>query len=277
MERSGRELCLVHANCQGEPLELLLGASPEFRARWHIRHYTNYTKKLVPAEDLKNATLFLYQHLGPEWEAVSSETLLGALNPKAVSLCIPNMFFKGYWPFWSSAGPMNFADALLEKLYASGAGKPEILKIYLHGDVTKMTDIDAVLAETLRVEEAKERRCDVKTAAFVAAHWQKRRLFQTVNHPGEELLLLMAQGILARLGLPLLDAETCASFQYGYEGFQLPIHPQVAAHLGLPFGGEETAYPVFGRYMTFAQYVSRYIDCRMNGFEDSFLAYLQVI
>lgn len=277
MERDHRELCLLHANCQGEPLALLLAASPEFSSRWRIRHYTNYTRETIPDEDRGKATLLLYQYLGPEWNELSSGELLAKLPPSAVSLCIPNMFFTGYWPFWTSGGPMDFADSLLDALCASGAGKPEILKVYLHGDIANMTDMDAVVEKTLRVEREKEMRCDVKTADFVAENWRKRPLFQTVNHPGEELLLLAARGILARLSLPPLAEAVCAAFTYDYEGFHLPIHPKAGERFTLPFVREDTQYPVFGRSMTFAQYVSRYIDCRLNGLEDSFLAYLQLV
>ena len=277
MEQDHRELCLLHANCQGEPLALLLRSSPEFSVRWRVRHYTNYTREAIPTEDIAGATLFLYQHLGADWDEFSSAALLGAVNPDAVSLCIPNMFFKGYWPFWTNDSPMDFADVLLEKLLASGAGKPEIIKIYLHGTVTNMMNVDAVVAETLRIETDKEERCDIKTAAFIAQNWKERRLFQTVNHPGEELLLMTAQEILARLGLPPLSDEICAAFKYDYEGFHLPIHPKVASYFGLAFADESMEYLVFGKKMTFAQYVSRYIDCRLNGFEDSFLGYLQLV
>lgn len=276
MRPDTRELCIIHANCQGEPLTRLLEFSPEFSARWRVRHYTNYTREAIPAEALGSATLFLHQHLGREWGAFASERLCAALRSGARSLCVPNMFFKGYWPFWTHAGPMDFADSLLDKLCASGAGKPEILAVYL-GRAPGMADAEAVAGESLRIEREKEMRCDVATAHFVAENWRKRRLFQTVNHPGEELLILTAQGILSHLGLPPLSEDVCASFSYDYEGFHLPIHPGISARLGLAFAGEGTLYPVFGREMSFSQYVSRYVDCRLNGFEDSFLGYLQLV
>ncbi|MDL2210885.1 hypothetical protein LJC26_08820, partial [Desulfovibrio sp. OttesenSCG-928-O18] len=260
MEHSHLEDCVLHANCQGEPLALLLGLSPEFAARWRIRQYTNYTRDAIPDSVLQNATLFLYQHLGPEWGDISSEALLQKTGPGTASVCIPNMFFKGYWPLWTSDSPMDFGDTLLDRLYLSGAGKPEILRIYLHGDMKKLADPAGVLAKTLATEREKERYCDVKTAAFVEENWRKTRLFQTVNHPDVPLLLHAAQGILRHLGLAPLPEAVCAEFSYGYEGFDLPIHPQVAAFHGLPFAGEDTEYPVFGRRMTFTQYISRYID-----------------
>ena len=277
MNADFREDCVLHANCQGEPLARLLMASPEFAARWRVHVYTNYTRDAIPDAVLKNATLFLYQHLGPEWEEVSSEALLARTGPATRPVCIPNMFFLGYWPFWTNDSPMEFGDFFLDKLFEAGAGKPEILRIYLHGDVSKMADLEGGVRHTLEMEFAKEERCAVKTAAFVAENWKKTRLFQTVNHPDKPLLLHTAQGLLDHLGLAPLPHAACDAFAYAYEGFDLPIHPKVAAFHGLPFAGDETQYPVFGRTMTFARYISRYIDCRVNHMEDTFLGYLQMV
>ena len=272
-----RELCLLHANCQGEPLALLLAACPEFSRRWRIVQYTNYTKDAIPEDALRTATLFLYQHLGPEWMELASESLLARLSPAAASVSIPNMFFKGYWPFWRGEGPIAFSDALLDKLIDAGAAKPEILRVYLHGSLPKTVDMAASLAETLTLERAKERWCFIPVVDFVERHWRDRMLFHTVNHPGRELLVYAANSILACLGLPPVPEAFAASFVPEYADFDLPIHPAVAAFHGLAFAGEDQEYEVFGRRMTFARYISRYIDCRVNKLEDDFLGYLQVV
>ena len=277
MHHDTRETCVLHANCQGEPLARLLAASPVFSRRWNVVHYTNYTGESIPQDVLGRATLFLYQYMGPEWEESGSERLLARLNPKAGAVCIPNMFFLGYWPFWTNKSPMDFGDYFLDRLYESGAGKPEMLRIYLHGKVERMADLDAVVRDTLRMEKTKEERCAVKTVGFVEANWRAMRLFQTVNHPDVPLLLHAAGGILDYLGCGGLPDGIRESFSYAYEGFYLPVHPGVAAYHCLGFAGETVEYPVFGRSMTFAQYVSRYIDCRMNNMEKEFLAYLQLV
>ena len=272
-----REDCVLHANCQGEPLARLLLASPEFAARWRIHLYTNYTRDAIPEPLLRNATLFLYQHLSPEWGDIASDRLLALTGPRTRPVCIPNMFFQGYWPFWTNKSPMDFGDTVLDKLYEAGADKAAILRVYLYGDVRKMADLDAVARETLATEAAKEEYCAVKTAGFVTENWKKIRLFQTVNHPDTPLLLHVTQNLLAHLGLPPLTNDVCEGFSFDYEGFVLPIHPKVAEYHGMPFAEESTEYPVFGRTMTFSRYVSRYIDCRMNSLEDGFLGFLQMV
>ena len=95
-------ICILHANCQGGPLTRLLRLSPAFSRRWDILHITNYDRSPVPSDALEHCSLFLYQHLGPQWGDLASENLLSRLPRNAVSLCLPNLFFMGYWPFWTS-------------------------------------------------------------------------------------------------------------------------------------------------------------------------------
>lgn len=280
-----QKLCLLHANCQGEELAALLVRSPAFTRAYRLVRYTNYTREPLRQEDLADCDIFLYQHLGPAWGDVSSEALLQRLRPGALALRIPNPLFKGYWPFWTNKSPIAFGDSLLDRLIDEGAPKTAILRIYLHGDIRAFMDLRAAFDQSIAIEEEKERDTCVKTVGYVLRHWKRRRLFHTINHPGGDLLLLLANGILEALGLPPLhrsavqtpDAAVGAPFLPSYIDFDLPIHPQVAAFHGLAFGGPDSEYTVFSRRMTFEQYVSRYIDCRLNSLEKDFVSYLHLV
>ena len=124
-----KPLCLIHANCQGDELEALLLASPEFRRAYRLERYTNYTREVIPAQSLAECSLFLYQSLGGEWGDLSSETLLTRLPKSASSLRIPGLFFNGCWPLWTSDSPIDFGDQLLDRLLAENTSKPVILQI----------------------------------------------------------------------------------------------------------------------------------------------------
>ena len=157
-----------------------------------------------------------------------------------------------------------------------------IIKIYLNGDIRTFVDLQESLEETIATERRKEAGTCVQTVDFILNHWKKQCMFYTINHPGKELLVHVAQGILASLDLPsLTEAEiatvTAKGYFPSYADFELPIHPQVAAFHNLDFGGPDQVYTVFGRPMTFGQYISRYIDCRLNGLENDFVSYLQLV
>jgi hypothetical protein len=277
-----KRLCVLHANCQGDELARLLGASAAFGRAFRLERYTNYTREIIPEASFAGCDVFVYQHLGAHWGEFSSESLLGRIPAKAVSLCLPNMLFKVYWPFWTSDGPISFSDTLLDRLIAEEIPKDVILRLYLHTDIRRFIDLREALEETVSREREKERRCFMGTVDAVLAHWKRLQLFHTVNHPGTFLLEHVAGGLLEALGLPPLTAEERASAAGAetfpsYADFDLPIHPRVAAEYGLSFGGPEHAYTIFGRPMTFAQYVSRYIDCRRAGMDADFLGYLQLV
>lgn len=275
-EDAVKRLCILHANCQGDPLAFLLAASPEFSALYAIRRFVNYRREPIPDELLEQCSLFLFQPLGEAWDELASSRLTERLSPGARCLQLPNMFFKGYWPFWTNAATLDFGDSFLDHLVEQGLSQAEAMHIYLHGKLDAKFDLDAIAAETLAREEKKERLAAVKTADFVAAHWRDRQLFTSVNHPAPELIIRMADGILAELDLPPVPEAARRACPPCDTDFDLPIHPAVGRHFGLPFVFEARQYNVFGRLMTFAEYTVCYIDCRLRGL-DNFIAYLHLV
>ena len=151
-----RKLCLMHANCQGDELERLLTASQAFSRVYRLIRRTNYTRERITDQELAACDLFLYQHLNETWGEFSSASLLRRLSPSATALCIPNLMFRGYWPFWTNLSPIDFGDSLLNRLIDEGAPKPVILRIYLHGNIQTFVDLQASLEETIAVERQKE-------------------------------------------------------------------------------------------------------------------------
>jgi hypothetical protein len=276
------KICLLHANCQGEELETLLNASRSFSSACRIVRRVNYTRESLLQEDLDSCALFLYQHLGAHWGGLSSEALIRRLPLAARSLRIPNMFFKGYWPFWTASGPISFGDSILNRLLDEGNPKEVILDVYLRGKAEAFADFRAAVDESLAATEADDPENVFGLSAYIREHWKTRMLFHTVNHPGAELLMLTADALLRRLGFPPLSGDERAGVRRrglfpSYADFDLPVHPAAAAFHGLAFAGPGAFFNIFGRRMSFGQYVSRYIDCRLAGLEDMFTGYLQIV
>ncbi len=271
-----RKLCLLHANCQGDEYEALLRLTPGFNEEWELYRFTNYTREPVPDELLRRADLFIYQHLEDKWGELASETMLKRLKPKAGSLCLPNMFFKGVWPFWVGQAPIDYGDYFLEKLIASGAEKAVILRLYLHNDLSTKFDLQGSLEETLHYEEKKEERCFCRTMPLLRQYWRHEAMFHTVNHPGKRLITYVYGEICRELGLTNLNEDLLDKFQLSYADFELPIHPQVAAFFNLEYVTAGSKFNIYGRPMSFVQYISRYIDCRKNNV-DNFIGYLQIV
>lgn len=277
-----QELCILHANCQGMPLAKLLLAAPGFRARWHVRGVLNYKREPLTDAHLAEATLFLYQNLTAKWEMLASENVLQRLSPTATAVCVPNPFFKGYWPFWTNRDAngkvQRFADIYLERLFAMGLTPGEALHLYLNRPLRGKYDLDALLEESWALEAERESPCAFQTLPWVLARWRTERLFTTINHPCPDLLRFMADNVLEVLGFPPLTDADIAGVGLNAPGallcdpspeevFEMPIHPQVAANFGLPFGGPETRYAVWDRRLSFADYAKAYVTARTCGID----------
>lgn len=272
------ELCLLHANCQGGPLARLLALSPDFAGRWTIRHVLNYTREPVPEDALTGCSLFLYQKLGAHWGELASARLLDRLAPGVPALCLPNLFFKGYWPLWTNASTMHFGDVYLDYLTDKGLGPAEVVHLYLRGHVDGLYDLDGLVAESQRVQREREQGCVIGLADYVDTHWKETQLFSSVNHPAPDLVRMVADAVLAALGLPPLAADALARGGPGLAcdtQFELPIHPAVGRHFGLAFAGPERLYPAYGKRLSFRQYALCYVDCRRRGLD--FLEYLAAV
>ncbi len=273
-----KELCIIHANCQADPMLELLARHRAFCGRFAVEKYTNYLREKVDPAHLAACTVFMYQHLGDKWGEHASQHLLSLVNPKALVLRLPNMLFKGYWPFWTNHSPSDFGDFFLDKLIDLNIGKPEIMRLYLHGDLTRKFDLAAMFEESLAVEREKEKGCLVAYVDLILEHFKQEQLFGTINHPRQRLIWHMTQAVLKALELPALpgiESESYRQFADPYPEFTLPIHPQVATFHGLKFISPDTRYQVFGKEKTFEQYVGNYVDCRLLGLAP-FVGYLQV-
>jgi len=270
-----KPLCIVHANCQGEPLVELLRSHPEFGERYRVRYFVNYTRERVPPESLASCALFLHQWLGPDWGELSSEAMRAGLPAKARALVLPNFLFLGYWPFWDHAPGIEFSDFFLNELVARDLNKAECLHLYCDTDVRRFHDPAALVERSFAQERKKAERWDVPCLDWVHAHWRSEQLFLTVNHPAKALAFRVAQGVLEALGFAPLGPEILAAMPEPFPDFELPIHPQVGALFGLPFAPADRAWRTFGHRRTFRQYVSCYLDCRLNRVAD-LTAYLRL-
>jgi len=265
-----RELCLIHANCQGDSLRSLLAATPAFARCFEIRKYTNYLKESIPQQDFDRCRFFLYQHLGEKWDDLASDALLARLHPIACRVKIPNLLFTGYWPLWTNKSTMNYGDALLDLLVSRGYSESDVLHVYLRGRLAEKYHLNALLDQNFFRERQKERGAVIALTDFIRENWRAQQLFRTPNHPDGILLLAVADAVLESLGLGRVPSALRSAFTPDYPDFELPIHPQVGVHFSLPFAGADRLYSIYGRPMNFARYAACYVHClsrRLGNFE----------
>lgn len=276
-----RALCLIHANCQGAGLLSLLAATPAFARLFEIRHCLNYTGQVLDQDLLEKTGLYLYQYLGDAWGEGSSAATLQRLPAHCQSLRIPNLFFKGYWPFWAHTARrstdnggtgIDFTDDFLENLLSRGLSPAQALGLACGRDAhllwQAMGDVEAIALDSLAREEEKQKDCAISCAAILRENWRDEQLFITVNHPAGRLFFHVADSVLRLLGLGPLPEAARQAWVHPDGDFWLPIHPAVGRILGLPFASQERKYPVFATSLTHAEYTAAYLACRSHGVGD---------
>jgi hypothetical protein len=269
-----KELCIVHANCQGDPLIERLMTSPEFAARYRCTLYTNYIREEVPLAELGRCALFLYQYLGPQWGGLASDTLREALPDSAASLCVPNMFFKGYWPTWSGQPGFDYRCEHLDEFIALGLPPEETVLLFMRSDVAARYDLLDMVAQSLHRERERESHTPIKYVDLIRDNYRETRLFNTVNHPGRMLMDHVARGVLAHLGMAGPDEDALARLNAPLDDFELPINPKIGAFFGWEFATPQTTYNVYGRQLSYARYIANYVMAATSGVTD-FIGYLQ--
>ncbi len=276
-----KPLCILHANCQGQPLAWLLTRHYPFRERYDLVHVVNYTRRPIPEEALARCSLLLHQHLdAARWGELSSEAMRARLPRNAHALCIPNFFTKAYWPFWERSTTIEFSDELLNAVQDRAPNDDAALALAVDRDITRLSlgrEARQRAEDSLAHELEKARRWEVGAAlaqTIVEEH-VREPLFRTVNHPGDRLMRAMAAALLDALALPPAPAALLAAMPAIDPMFELPIHPQAAALLGLQWLHPEARFRVYGARMTYREYAAHYLRCRRLGVE-ALAAYLQL-
>lgn len=271
-----KKLCIVHANCQGEPLAAFLRRVPGFGPEHEVRLYTNYIREPLPEEALSRCAVFLYQPLLDEthWGELTSGRVLARLPSDARTLAIPSMFFRAYWPFWVGGQEFQFSHQVLERLWKAGLPRAEALRVFLRGRVLPGAEVERRTRASLERERAKEAHTPIKYVDWILERFRTRMLFNQINHPGHELLCLVAREVLRHLEVEIPEQGVEPYVPELHPEFRMPVHPCVAAHWGLEFADETTRYPVYGRELTFAEYAGEYLTARQLGIDD-FITYLR--
>lgn len=268
-----KQICLINANCQGEALIPFLLASPGFYKYFEIQYTLNYKDPNKAQLSLDNYALFLHQYLDSKWGQKSTENISKDIPASCQSIIIPNMLFKGYWPFWTGhIKTIEFADILLEDLFNKGLPDSAILPLYIKLSENLLDSLnikpDKIIRETFEIEKEKERQTPIKYTALIEELWDGEQLFLTPNHPGIKLIAHTAKEILKLLGLSPFPESFIDTYRHPQDDFWLPIHPVISKKLKLPFAPFQRRYPCFGRDMTFKEYIIHYLACRRNNIFD---------
>ena len=290
--------CLIYANCQNALIAKYLNSSQLFNQEYTIEKFPvnqlMQTGTTIPDRVLQQAKLFIYQPVKNIHGDLSTESILNKLPIDCQRISFPPLYFTGYYPQYCK-NPTNkvikpnhpfgifpHGDSNIIKMMEEGKSVAEIVEKLSDSDFYSrdflLDNVDNSLAELAR----RESELNIKVSEFIKAQYQHHYLFYTQNHPSDILAVYVVNQILNLINLP--ELEDALSLENPMKGtldpVQIPIYPSVIKHLNLAFVDDNTAYKhdsFCTNKMTFARYISEYVDLHRSVTESANSHYFQGI
>lgn len=264
--------CILSANCQGEVLAYLLNKHAGFTQNWELKYYVNFHKTPIPEGEIENCDLLLHQNLEESWGELSGKALEERAPSKAKIFTFPNMMNFHLWPTakWSPNPHELWNDCYIEELIKKGLNFSEIVYIVMKTDFAKVYDLPRLMQNSLRREYNKNYMARDTIFRYISVNWKEKQLFTTPNHHANQLIFLVLNAILAEIDIEPAPQDNINLFCD--KDFFLPVHPYFIKHYGVKFLHENSTYPVYGKELTYKEYLLAYVDARLKG--NSVLQYL---
>jgi tetratricopeptide (TPR) repeat protein len=209
-------------------------------------------------------------------QGIDLDTL--ALRGKRVRVPVVGAPFL--WPFGGSAHPeslnryggydpfrQEMGDGYLNRLLKEGLGPEEAARRYIDADVSRLVDLDRLREITMDRQRARDAATGYRCADLIEDEIAEQQLFLTPFHPTLTVSRYIARHFLQYIGAPSSAIDRVERYMTDsfYFKFGLPIHPSVARHFGLRWADAETRYRFHDEgYLTFAEFVHRYVECRAS-------------
>lgn len=240
----------VVANCQARPLAALMTQlAPNVEVTGiGIVHLLRDEQQDEYRPMFESADVIVAQQVATNYPChfVRTDALRERYGSKVLS--IVNLYYAGYNPELvyvrglrtPANGPLGeYHIAELLRGWAEGISIDETLE--------RMTDVawnDAIYADAPRRSLAelarRERSADVEITSYLTDHLAEQKLFHTMNHPSNRLLLEYAKRIVTKMG----ETESAPVTPPAAEmlgQFRLPLNPGARRWLSLQFE-DETDY-----------------------------------
>jgi|GEM_PF-1165298 hypothetical protein len=263
---------VVVGNCQALTVhEALSRAGRLGKTRVEARyHFVELQKSLHEQgrRELAQCDVLLVQEIR-DWERYPLREAI----PRGMPIIgFPLLHFASLWPFDHYNGPNDreayerewpnltflYLDGLLGRLRREIPDREERFRAYRDLAVPGVVNYVRLHDFEQRRLLAMDRKYEFGIGRFILDHFRHRQLFYTTNHPNGQILTLLMQYLVKRLGCdePYRPRKNLDQLRR----LQVPVHPKVARALGVTWANENTRYAYRGRKITWESYVRAYID-----------------
>lgn len=266
----GKKRLLIFGNCQGSLLAEALRNHSGFARHFTIKHhYMELPPNLHEQgrRDLAESDMLLIQDIR-EWDQYPLRADVPANLP---TLRYPCVRFASPWPFDAFNGPddrmarnrdypnleFTYFDGLLGRLRKEIPDQEQRFQAYRSLDIERVIDVNRLHRfEQARLEEM-DRRFEGGIGAYILDRYKTKQVLYTTAHPNGQILKTLVQTIAKELGVSL--RFWLPGSLNSLRRLQIPIHPLIAARLGIKWADADRKYLVKGEWIRWEDYVRRYI------------------
>lgn len=203
----------ILANCQGEILYNMVKDVKEFKERYYIVEFTPIWK-LKPVDGIESISevvlnkfdVFIYQYVkmnSMAYSAFASELILNSLKSDCVKICIPNLYFTGYFPQDGGARAYNdlilnaeginpvfrHIDTCIEREYSKYHSIQKVIEVLKDIHFISEEKIRYNLYDSLQNLKEREKECDIIMSDYIQENYAEKRIFTEPHHPTNEVLM----------------------------------------------------------------------------------------
>lgn len=166
---------------------------------------------------IQEIDVLVHMLIGRTWGVFSMQSVMSQLKPSCTRITIPKSFLRGYHPetvyLRDENGKMNdsgfcpYNDINLIKAYIEGTSVERVVERIEDPDFYSTSFLENNFEETISELKSREASTDIGITDFIEKHWRTKRLFFSINHCSNIVLLEVANRILDALGLRRIPVE----------------------------------------------------------------------
>jgi hypothetical protein len=265
-----RSQIVIVGNCQAYFVHEAFRRAPPlargYTAKFHFVALANSLHELGKRE-LAQCDLLLVQDIH-DWQHYPLRDFV----PDGIEIVkFPMLHFASLWPFDQYNGPGDreamrrewpdltflYLDGLLSRLRHEIPDRETRFRAYRSLDLPDIVNYRHLHDFERRRLLAMDRQFGGAIGEFILANFRERQLFYTTNHPSLEVLMMLMEQLMRRIGID--EPFPRSKFFDQLRRLQVPIHPKVAQALGVRWADETTKYSYEGRWFTWEEYTRSYI------------------
>jgi hypothetical protein len=265
-----RSQIVIVGNCQAyfvlEGFRRVPSLARRYTAKFHFVALTNPLQELGKRE-LAECDLLLVQDIH-DWQHYPLRDFV----PDGIEIVkFPMLHFASLWPFDQYNGPGDreayqrewpdltflYLDGLLARLRQEIPEPEARFHAYRSLELPGIVNYVRLHDFERRRLLAMDRQFGGAIGEFILANFQERQLFYTTNHPSLDVLAMLMERLMQRLGID--EPFPRNKFVDQLRRLQVPIHPKVAQTLGVRWANETTKYAYEGSRLIWEEYIRSYI------------------